>query len=72
MCPYYIMKRVGKVSYELNIPIDPISILPIEGLGVDKYLQCEEVPVENLDGQVRKMRNKEVAFVKVVQRNHLV
>ena len=41
-----------------------MSILPIEGLGVDKNLFYEEVLVEILDRQVEKMRNKEVASVK--------
>ena len=51
---------------------DPVSILPIEGLGVDENLYCEEVLVEILDRQVKKLRNKEVASVKVLYRNHLV
>ena len=28
---------------------DPVSILPVEGLGVDENLSYEEVPVEILD-----------------------
>ena len=44
---------------------DPVSILPSEGLGVDENLSYEEVPVEILDLQVKKFRNKEVASVKV-------
>ncbi|WMV41163.1 hypothetical protein MTR67_034548 [Solanum verrucosum] len=51
---------------------DPTSILPLEGLGVDENLSYEDVPVEILDRQVKKLRNKEVAFVKVLWRNHLV
>ena len=89
--PYEILKRVGKVAYELKLPIelapvhpvfhismlkkcigDPVSILPLEGLGVNENLSYEEVPVEILDRQVKKLRNKEVAFVKVLWRNHLV
>jgi len=89
--PYEILKRVGKVAYELKLPIelapvhpvfhismlkkcigDPVSILPLEGLGVNENLSYEEVPVEILDRQVKKLRNKEVASVKVLWRNHLV
>ncbi|KAK4716447.1 hypothetical protein R3W88_014785 [Solanum pinnatisectum] len=51
---------------------DPVSILPLEDLGVDENLSYEEVPIEILDWQVRKLRNKEVASVKVLWRNHLV
>ena len=51
---------------------DPISILPIEGLGVDENLSSEELPVDILCLQVKKLRNKEVASVKVLWRNHLV
>ncbi|WMV09170.1 hypothetical protein MTR67_002555, partial [Solanum verrucosum] len=69
--PYEILKRVGKVAYELKFPIefapvnpvfhismlkkcigDRVSILPLEGLGVNENLSYEEVPVEILDHQV--------------------
>ena len=49
-----------------------MSILPIEGLRVDENLSYEEFPVEILDRQVKKLRNKEVASVKVLWRNHIV
>ena len=51
---------------------DPTSILPAERLGVDENLSYEEVLVEILDRQVKRLRNKEVATVKVLWRNHLV
>ena len=44
---------------------DPKSILPIEGLGVKDKLSYEEVPVQILVKHVNKLRNKEVASVKV-------
>ncbi|KAK4737357.1 hypothetical protein R3W88_001054 [Solanum pinnatisectum] len=91
MGPYQVLKRVGKVAYELDLPNDlasvhpmflvsmlkkyigdPVSILPLEGLGVDENLSYEEVPIENLDRQVKRLRNKEVVSVKVLWRNHLV
>ena len=37
---------------------DPVSILPLEGLGVNENLSYEEVLVEILDRQVKKLRNK--------------
>ncbi|KAK4706706.1 hypothetical protein R3W88_033745 [Solanum pinnatisectum] len=89
--PYQILKHIGKVTYELDLPnelapIHPLfyvsmlkkcigdmaSILPLEGLGVDENLSYEEVPVEILDRQVKRLRNKEVASVKVLWRNRLV
>ena len=39
---------------------DPESILPIEGLGVKDNLSYDEVPVQILYRQVKKLRNKEV------------
>ena len=51
---------------------DPVSNLPLEGLGVKEDLYYEEVPMEILDRQVNKLRNKEVASVKVLWRNNLV
>ena len=42
------------------------SILPIEGLGVKDNLSYEEVPIQILDRNVKKFRNKEVIFIKVL------
>ena len=50
---------------------DPMYILPIEDLGVDENLFYEEDPIEILDRLVKKLRNKEVASVKVLWRNQL-
>ena len=51
---------------------DPESIHPIEGLGVQQKLSYEEVPIQILGRQEMSLRNKEVASVKVLRRNHLV
>ncbi|WMV09889.1 hypothetical protein MTR67_003274 [Solanum verrucosum] len=88
---YQILKRIGKVACELDLPNelalvhpvfnvsmlkkfigDPVSIIPLEGLGVDESLSYEEVPIEILDRQVKRLRNKEVPSIKVLWRNHLV
>ena len=45
---------------------DPASILPIESVAVKNSLYYEDVPVEILNRQVRRLRNKEVASVKVL------
>ncbi|WMV41728.1 hypothetical protein MTR67_035113 [Solanum verrucosum] len=51
---------------------DPTLIVPLESLGIKESLSYEEDPVEILDRQVRKLRNKEVASVKVLWRNQIV
>ncbi|WMV58226.1 hypothetical protein MTR67_051611, partial [Solanum verrucosum] len=89
--PYRILKRIGKVAYELELPADlaavhpvfhisvlkkcvgdPASIVPLESVAVKDSLSFEDVPVEILDRQVRRLRNKEVASVKVLWRSQLV
>ncbi|WMV59647.1 hypothetical protein MTR67_053032 [Solanum verrucosum] len=88
--PYRILKRIGKVAYELELPADlaavhpvfnisllkkcvgdPASIVPLESVAVKDSLSYEDVPVEILDRQVRRLRNKEVASVKVLWRSHV-
>ena len=39
---------------------------------MDSYLSYEDVTVEILDWQVKKLSNKDVASVKVLQKNYLV
>ena len=51
---------------------NPVCIHPPEGLGVNENLSYEEVPIKILDHQVKKLRNKEVASIKVLWRNHLL
>ncbi|KAK4710700.1 hypothetical protein R3W88_005213 [Solanum pinnatisectum] len=82
--PYYILKRIGKVAYELELPADlaamhpvfhisllkkcvgdPVSVVPLESMAIKDSLSYEDVPVEILDSQVKRLRNKEVASVKV-------
>ncbi|WMV09647.1 hypothetical protein MTR67_003032 [Solanum verrucosum] len=82
--PYRILKRIGKVAYELELPADlaavhrvfrisllkkcvgdPAFVVPLETVAVKDTLFYKDVPVEILDHQVRRLRNKEVASVKV-------
>ncbi|WMV19135.1 hypothetical protein MTR67_012520 [Solanum verrucosum] len=91
MGPYKILRHVGKVAYELDLPnelalVHPVfhvsmlkkcigdlsTIVPLEGLEIKENLADEEVPLEILDRQVKRLRNKEIASVKVLWRNHLV
>ena len=51
---------------------EPESILLIEGLGVKDNLSYEVVLGQILNNQVKKVRSKEVATVKVLLKNHLV
>ena len=83
--PYKILKRVGNVAYELELPTelavvhpvfrisllkkcvgDTALIVPLESVIVKDSLTYEEAPVEILDRQVRRLRNREVASVKVL------
>ncbi|WMV54913.1 hypothetical protein MTR67_048298 [Solanum verrucosum] len=85
--PYKIIRRVGQVAYELELstvhPVfhvsmlrkcigDPSRITPTEDVHVKEDLTYEEVPIAILDRQVKKLRNKEVASVKVLWRNQQV
>lgn len=63
---------VFHVSMLKNCIGDQVFILPLEGLEVQEDLSYEEAWVEILDRQVKKLRYKEVASVKVLWRNHLV
>ncbi|XP_047260397.1 uncharacterized protein LOC124893436 [Capsicum annuum] len=51
---------------------DSSRITPIEDVQVTEDLTYEEVPVAILDRQVKKLRNKEMASVKVLWRNNQV
>ena len=47
---------------------DPASIVSLESMAVKYSLYYEDVPVEILDRQVTRLRDKEVASVKVFWR----
>ncbi|WMV07817.1 hypothetical protein MTR67_001202 [Solanum verrucosum] len=51
---------------------DPLLIIPIEDIGIKESLSNKEIPVQILDRQVRRLRTKEVASVKVLWRNQFV
>ncbi|KAF3627411.1 putative vicilin-like antimicrobial peptides 2-2-like [Capsicum annuum] len=82
--PYQIVRRIGEVVYELELPIslgyvhpvfhismlkkcmgDYSLVLPVEEIKVTDSLSYEEEPIEILDHQVRRLRNKEIALVKI-------
>ena len=89
--PYKILRRVGKVAYESDLPnelamVHPIfhvsllrkfigdenTIVPLQDVTIEENSSYEEVPVEILDRQVKRLRNKEIASVKVLWRNQLL
>ncbi|WMV49533.1 hypothetical protein MTR67_042918 [Solanum verrucosum] len=51
---------------------DPSLIIPTEDIGIKDSLSYEEILLQILDRQVRKLRTKEVASVKVLWRNQFV
>ena len=82
------MKRIGKVTYELELPAKlaavhpvfhisllkkcvgvPTSIVTLESVAVKDSVLHEDLPVKILDLHVRRLRNKEVALVKVLRRS---
>ena len=82
---YKILKRVGKVAYELELSVelaavhpvfhisifkmcvaDPASVVPLESVEVKDNIFYKVVSVKILDRKVRRLRNKEVASVKVL------
>ncbi|XP_070042445.1 uncharacterized protein [Nicotiana tomentosiformis] len=50
----------------------PILIVSVESIEINEELTYEEIPVSILDRQVRKLRNKYIASVKVLWRNRQV
>ena len=89
--PYKILRRMGKVAYELDLPnelamVHPVfhvsmlrkfigvenTIVPLQDVTIEENLSYEELPVEILDRQVKRLRNKEIASVKVLWRNQYV
>ncbi|WMV53962.1 hypothetical protein MTR67_047347 [Solanum verrucosum] len=51
---------------------DPSIIVPTENTGIKDNLSYEEILVQVIDHQVRKLRTNEVALVKVSWRNQFV
>ena len=87
--PYQIVRRIGKVAYELDLPSDleavhpvfhvsmlrkcigdPSRVFPVDDVQVTKELSYEEKPVAVLDRQVRRLRTKGVASIKVFWQNN--
>ncbi|XP_070045422.1 uncharacterized protein [Nicotiana tomentosiformis] len=67
-----VVHPVFHVSMLRKVVGDPSFIVPIETVEVDEELIYEEIPVAILYGKVRKLRNKDIASVKVLWRNQQV
>lgn len=68
----YLVHPIFHVSMLKKWIGKPKCVLFTKGLGVDKNLSYEEIPVKILDRQVKKLRDKEVASGKVLWMNHFV
>ena len=51
---------------------DPAFIVPLESVVVEDSLSYEDVPVEILERQARRLRNNEIASTKVLCRSQFV
>lgn len=49
---------------------DPSQIIPVKDIDISNFLSFKEIPIEILNFQVYWLRTKDVAFVKVLWRNH--
>nr|XP_009773402.1 PREDICTED: uncharacterized protein LOC104223615 [Nicotiana sylvestris] len=83
--PYKIIRIVGQVAYELDLPSilesvhpvllrkcirDPSRFILIDDVPVTDQLSYEEAPIAILDRLVRRLRTKDVSSVKVLWRNN--
>src|SRR5688572_18474571 len=51
---------------------DENTIVPLQDVTIEENFSYEEVPVEILDKQVKRLRNKEITSLKVLWRNQFV
>ncbi|WMV23930.1 hypothetical protein MTR67_017315 [Solanum verrucosum] len=63
---------VFHISMLKKCMVDPSLIIPTEYIGIKGSLSYEEISIQILDRQVRKLRTKEVVSVKVLWTNQFV
>ncbi|KAA3487040.1 DNA/RNA polymerases superfamily protein [Gossypium australe] len=73
--PYRVLKCVGPVAYQLELPperycSDPSHVVPVEEIEVRPDLSFEEELVQIVDLDIKVLRRKSVPLVKVLWRNH--
>ena len=88
MGPYRVLKRIGKVAYEIELPQEMSAIHNVfhvsmlkkyipstdqvvepRTVQVQEDLTYESRPIQILDRDVKRLRNKEVPSVKVLWQN---
>ncbi|XP_070056986.1 uncharacterized protein [Nicotiana tomentosiformis] len=67
-----LVHPVFHVSMLKKVVGDPSAIAPVETIEVNEELSYEEIPVAIIHRQLRKLRNKEIAYIKVLWRNQQV
>ncbi|KAK8649483.1 hypothetical protein V6N13_130212 [Hibiscus sabdariffa] len=70
--PDFDKNHVFHVSMLRRYRSDPSHVLEPEEVELNPDLSYEEEPVKILDHEVKRLRNKNVSFVKVLWRNHKV
>ncbi|KAL4309674.1 hypothetical protein GQ457_01G018760 [Hibiscus cannabinus] len=81
--PFEVIEKVGPVSYQLALPPEFYKIHNVFHVSMlrryrsdtshlNPDLSYEEEPVQILDREVKRLRNKNVSLVKVLWRNHKV
>ncbi|KAA3487651.1 DNA/RNA polymerases superfamily protein [Gossypium australe] len=69
--PYRVLKGVGPVAYQLELPLELDHIHDIfHEVEVRLDLTYEEEPVPILDSEVKNLRKKQIPLVKVLWQNH--
>ncbi|XP_047251467.1 uncharacterized protein LOC124886634 [Capsicum annuum] len=63
---------IGDDGILRNCVCDPSLVAPLENVGVSGSLSYEKLQMEIFDSQVRHLRTKDVASVKVLWKNHKV
>ncbi|KAK4720757.1 hypothetical protein R3W88_010990 [Solanum pinnatisectum] len=69
---FVVVHPVFHISMLKKCMDNPSLIIPTEDIGIKDSLSYKEIPVQILDRQVRKLRTKEVALVKILWRNQFV
>ncbi|XP_070008070.1 uncharacterized protein [Nicotiana sylvestris] len=67
-----LVHLVFHISILKKVVGDPSLIVPVKTIEVNEELTYEEILISILDRQVRKLRNKEIASVKVLRRNQQI
>ncbi|KAA3480747.1 Retrotransposable element Tf2 [Gossypium australe] len=82
--PYEITDRIGPVAYRLALPIhnvfhvsvlrrycsDPSHVIPPTKIEIRSDITYEEEPIKILAREVKQLRNKNIALVKVLWQKH--